>query len=163
MIHIVGTQLIYQWQFLAIQINTCYSQLNESANLNVFLQRIWWPKFYTKTSVRRLYLIQDNYSISKLASSWSNEDKLVSKLFIPAKVMVPYVQLSTNCGLDNFITVQILFSLYQKAYSSVGWQLTYGTIAFLCIKSSLSQWKSNSKNSAQICVGVAKYWNWSLD
>ena len=34
----------------------------------------------------------------------------VLELFIHEKV--PYVQLSTNCGLDNFISVQILFSFY---------------------------------------------------
>ena len=28
------------------------------------------------------------------------------KLFIHGKAMVPYVQFSTNCGLDNFITVK---------------------------------------------------------
>ena len=36
------------------------------------------------------------------------------ELFIHRKALVPYVQLSTNCGLDKLITVQILFSLYQK-------------------------------------------------
>ena len=32
------------------------------------------------------------------------------ELFIHRKAIIPYVQLSANCGLDNFITVQILFS-----------------------------------------------------
>ena len=39
-------------------------------------------------------------------------DDKTREFFIHGKAMVPYVQLSTNCGLDNFITVQILFSLY---------------------------------------------------
>ena len=34
------------------------------------------------------------------------------ELFIHGKAIVPYVQLSTNCGLDNVITAQILFSLF---------------------------------------------------
>ena len=29
----------------------------------------------------------------------------IRELFVHGKTMVPYVQLSTNCGLDNFITV----------------------------------------------------------
>ena len=36
--------------------------------------------------------------------------------------MVSCVQLSTNCGLDNFITVKIVFTLL-TAYSTVGSQL----------------------------------------
>ena len=35
-----------------------------------------------------------------------------TELFIHGNAMSPYVQLSTNCGLDNFITAQSLFSLY---------------------------------------------------
>ena len=38
--------------------------------------------------------------------------QLTREFFIHGKAMVPYVQLSTNCGLDNFFTVQFLFSLY---------------------------------------------------
>ena len=34
------------------------------------------------------------------------------ELFIHEKAMVPYVQLSTNCGLNNFINVQLLFLLF---------------------------------------------------
>ena len=41
------------------------------------------------------------------------------ELFIHGKAMVPCVQLLTNCGLDNFITVFILL----KADSTVGGQL----------------------------------------
>ena len=51
--------------------------------------------------------------------------------------MVPYAQLSANCGLDNFITVQILFSFNYKPILQLVDNCTYGTIAFPCIKSSL--------------------------
>ena len=60
-----------------------------------------------------------------------------SELFIHRKTMVLYVQLSTNCRLDNFITVQILFLMYQKAILQLVENCKYGTIAFPCIKSSL--------------------------
>ena len=48
--------------------------------------------------------------------------------------MVPYVQLSTNCGLDNYITVQILFLLYHKPILQSVDKNTYGTIDYRCIK-----------------------------
>ena len=48
-----------------------------------------------------------------------------------------YVQLSTNCGLDKLLTVQILFSLSYKPFLQLVDSRTYGTIAFLFIKSSL--------------------------
>ena len=44
--------------------------------------------------------------------------------------------------LDNFINVQILFSLYQKPILQLVDNCTYGTIAFQCIKSSLVQMDS---------------------
>ena len=47
--------------------------------------------------------------------------------------MVPYVQLSTICGLDKFITVQILFSLYQKPITQLVAKCTYGIMAFPCL------------------------------
>ena len=59
------------------------------------------------------------------------------ELFMHGKAMVPYVQLSINCGLDNFTTVQNLFSLYQKPILQLVDNCTYGTIAFPCIKSFL--------------------------
>ena len=40
------------------------------------------------------------------------------ELFIHGKAMVPFVQLSTNCRLDDFITVQFFF-IVLKAYSTV--------------------------------------------
>ena len=49
--------------------------------------------------------------------------------------MVPYVQLSTNCELDNFITLQFL--LYQKPILQLADNCTYGTMAFSGIKSSM--------------------------
>ena len=61
---------------------------------------------------------------------WSRE------LFIHGKATVPYVQLSTNCGLDNFITVLVLFS-FKKPILQLVDNATYGTIAFPCVKSSL--------------------------
>ena len=51
--------------------------------------------------------------------------------------MVPYVRLSTNCRLDNFITVKNIFSLHQKPILELVDSCTYGTIAFPYIKSSL--------------------------
>ena len=66
------------------------------------------------------------------------------ELFIDGKAMVPYMQLSTNCVLDNFITVQILFTLYQKLILQLVDNYTYGTIAFSCIKSS---WLFNHKDN----------------
>ena len=51
--------------------------------------------------------------------------------------MVLYVQLSTNCVLDHFITVQILFLKYQNPIPQLVDNCTYGTIAIPFIKSSL--------------------------
>ena len=64
-------------------------------------------------------------------------DSYTRELFIHGKAMVPYVQLSTNCGLNNFITVQILLSLYQKPILQLVDNYTYGTLSFPCIKSTL--------------------------
>ena len=55
------------------------------------------------------------------------------ELFTPEKAMVPCVHLSTNCGLDNLITVQILFLLYYKPILQLVDDCTYGTIAFPCM------------------------------
>ena len=41
--------------------------------------------------------------------------KVTQGTFLYGKAILPYVQLSTNCGLDNFITVK-KFSLYQKPF-----------------------------------------------
>ena len=50
------------------------------------------------------------------------------------------MQLSTNCGLDNFITVKkISFYLHQKFILQLVNNCTYSTIAFSCIKSSLAE------------------------
>ena len=42
------------------------------------------------------------------------------ELFILGKAMVPYVQLSTNCGLGNFITIKFFVFIVLKANSTVG-------------------------------------------
>ena len=47
-----------------------------------------------------------------------------------------YVQLSPNCGLDNFISIHF-FSLYKKPILKQVDDCTYSTIALPCIKSSL--------------------------
>ena len=60
------------------------------------------------------------------------------ELFIHRKAMVKYVRLSTNSGFENFITVQILFSLHKKPILQLVDNCTYGTIAFPCIKSYLA-------------------------
>ena len=39
---------------------------------------------------------------------------------IQGKAMVPYVQLSINCGLDNYITEKKIIFIVLKAYSAVG-------------------------------------------
>ena len=62
---------------------------------------------------------------------------LSRELFTHGKALVPYAQLSINCGLNNFITVQILFSLYYNTILQLVDNCTNGTIAFPCIKSSL--------------------------
>ena len=49
----------------------------------------------------------------------------------------PYVQLLNNFGVDSFITVQILFSLYQKPILQLVDNCTYVTIAYPFTKSSL--------------------------
>ena len=60
----------------------------------------------------------------------SQIDPASRELLIHGKAMVPCVQFSTNCGLGNFINVQILFSLYQELVDNCN----YGTIAFPCKK-----------------------------
>ena len=59
------------------------------------------------------------------------------ELFIHRKAPYTVCAFSTNGGLDNFITEQILFSLCQKPILQLDDSCTYGTIAFLCMKSSL--------------------------
>ena len=70
-----------------------------------------------------------------------NQSPLFREHFIHRKAIVPYVQLSTNCGLDNSFTAQILLSFYRKPILQLVDNCTYGTIAFLCIKSSLPHCK----------------------
>ena len=53
--------------------------------------------------------------------------------------MVPYVQLSTNCGLNDFINVKNILSLHQKPILLLVDNIKYGTIAFQCVKSSLNK------------------------
>ena len=52
--------------------------------------------------------------------------------------MVPYVQLSTNYGPNNFITIKNIFSLHQKPIPQMVDSCTYNIIFFPRIKSSLA-------------------------
>ena len=85
-------------------------------------ESIWSAEYFTTltaTSIEWVHLFLINVYYIHLMCALI---KKVWNMFIHRKAMVPYGQLSTNCGLDNFITVQIFF-IVPKAYSKAGWQL----------------------------------------
>ena len=55
------------------------------------------------------------------------------------KAMVPYVQLSTNCRISFWYNVNKICTVIKLSSTQLVDNCTYGTIAFLCIKSSLKQ------------------------
>ena len=74
-------------------------QLRRNSQVDIFPFWIWDTKLTKHLSL--------SLSLSPLSSV----------LFIHGKAMVPYVHLSTNCGLDNFITVHF-FHCTQSLFNS---------------------------------------------
>ena len=79
------------------------------------------------------------------------------------KVLLPYVRLSTKCGLDEFITVQILLILYQKPILQLVDNCTFGTIAFPCslVKMTGKQWPNLIQQHHQF-IFVKNFRNWCI-
>ena len=106
-----------------------------------FVEVCWvWKKFNLKIYIKfkSKTNTKNRVTYTFYLSVYAFSTTITREFFIHGKAMVPYVQLSTNCGLDNFITMQILFSLYQEPILQLVDNCTYGTIAFPCIKSSLT-------------------------